>query len=281
MKLFNDGTMYGKKLSNIGLIWQTIKPVLIYLIIYIIITIILFSYSVSIDNMDVNALDYAEKFNIKYGMLLNISIQLISIFFLYLIYRKDKRKYPKSEKNNVLTILYGGLLILCIGIISSYIIDLLIHLFPSLVEEYQDIENMIINSNFTLAFITTCILAPIMEEIMFRGLILNNLLSKKSIWFSVIISSLIFGIIHFNLVQGINAFILGIFLAITYIKTRNLWVCILGHFLNNLISVVCLTINLSNLTYNIINIIIVILCIYPSIKFFKEKNVKITSFDSV
>ena len=117
--------------------------------------------------------------------------------------------------------------------------------------------------------------SPIVEEIMCRGLILNNLLSKKSILFSILISSIIFGVIHLNLLQGLNAFILGISLSIVYIKTRNLYACMLGHFLNNIISIIPEFISLSTVVYDIINIVIVILCIYPIIKFFKEDNTRI------
>ncbi len=281
MKLFNNNKFYNKELSNIGLIWQTIKPVLIFLGVNIGLTIILMMYAVFVDKLDVNSPDFAYEISAKYGVILNILIQIVTIIIIYFIFKKDKKTYPKKEKCKVQTIIYGGLFVLAVGIIAGYLIDLLIYLFPSLSSGYDAVEDMLSSSGFILLFVTTCLLAPVMEEMMCRGLVLNNLLSKKSIWSSIIISALIFGIIHLNLVQGIVGFITGIFLAIVYIKTRNIWTCILGHFLNNLVSVIVVNTNISSLTANIVNIIIIILCIYPIIKFIKEDNVKIKKCDNV
>lgn len=76
--------------------------------------------------------------------------------------------------------------------------------------------------------------APILEELVFRGIILDGLLKKYSPLKSILVSSMLFGLVHLNPWQFIAAFVIGILLAWTYYKTRKLTLCILIHFVNNL-----------------------------------------------
>ncbi|WP_052356506.1 CPBP family intramembrane glutamic endopeptidase [[Clostridium] dakarense] len=84
-------------------------------------------------------------------------------------------------------------------------------------------------------FIQTVIIAPILEEFLFRRVILNGLLSKYKNNYkkAIIISALIFGIAHLNIPQGINAFILGIILGGIYYYTGYMKLSIFAHFINN------------------------------------------------
>lgn len=272
MKLFNDKTFYNKKYKGIELFLHILLPVLIYFITTIVVTIvvpimviILYKRNVSFENIVGD-----------YGLLITLISQIITLLILLLIYKKDIKTYPTVKKElDLKTLLYGSLFIMAVGIISGYLMDFIDYLFPSFGSGYDKIENMLTNSYFISVFASTCVLAPIMEEIMFRGIILNNLLSKRSIWYSIIISSLIFGLIHMNLLQGTNAFILGLALSIAFIKTRNIYVCMFGHFLNNLIAIVSTYTNFSGIVYDIINIVLIIICIYPILIFIKTDNVKI------
>lgn len=78
------------------------------------------------------------------------------------------------------------------------------------------------------------ILAPIVEEFFFRGVILQRLIKKSSIWGGILISSLIFGILHADI---IGAFLFGVITALIVIRTGNLLIPILLHMLNNTIAV--------------------------------------------
>ena len=78
------------------------------------------------------------------------------------------------------------------------------------------------------------ILAPIVEEFFFRGVILQRLIKKTSAWGGILISSLLFGILHADI---IGAFIFGIITALLFIRTGNLLIPILVHMLNNTLAV--------------------------------------------
>lgn len=91
-------------------------------------------------------------------------------------------------------------------------------------------------------FIQTCLIAPIAEELIYRKFILNNLLDNGNAFKSIILSSFLFSIYHLNLLQGINAMIIGVFLGYLYHRTCSINICILLHFINNFINFIILTI---------------------------------------
>ncbi|HDF2795437.1 TPA: CPBP family intramembrane metalloprotease [Clostridioides difficile] len=91
-------------------------------------------------------------------------------------------------------------------------------------------------------FIQTCLIAPVAEELIYRKFILNNLLDNSNAFKSIVLSSFLFSIYHLNLLQGINAMMIGIFLGYLYYKTCSINICILLHFVNNFTNFIILTI---------------------------------------
>lgn len=87
--------------------------------------------------------------------------------------------------------------------------------------------------------IMTAIIAPILEEILFRGIVMKGLLNNKVNPISaIIISALVFGIMHFNPWQFAGASLLGLVLGLVYYKTKSLLMPILLHAFNNLVSAI-------------------------------------------
>ena len=85
--------------------------------------------------------------------------------------------------------------------------------------------------------LTLLISAPFAEEIINRGVILNTLKRSFSARISIIISGIIFVLIHIpagGIVLAIGAAIMGVILAIIYEKTDSLWVAITAHAVANL-----------------------------------------------
>jgi membrane protease YdiL (CAAX protease family) len=79
------------------------------------------------------------------------------------------------------------------------------------------------------------ILVAVSEELVFRGYILNNLMQSTNRYTALLISSLLFAIVHnanpgFSALAFINIFLAGIFLGINYIYTKNLWYAMALHF---------------------------------------------------
>lgn len=80
-----------------------------------------------------------------------------------------------------------------------------------------------------------CLIGPIFEEVLFRGVILRTL-NRYNRYFAIIASALIFGLFHLYLEQGAHAFVLGLVLAYVSLKTDSLMTCILLHIFHNTIT---------------------------------------------
>lgn len=92
-------------------------------------------------------------------------------------------------------------------------------------------------SSSWMYILAVAVLAPFIEEFVFRGIILTRL-EVGGKWFAVIGSAFIFGIAHGDLAKFAFAFVAGLVFGFLYVKTRNLWVPIVVHFLNNSLAIV-------------------------------------------
>jgi len=88
------------------------------------------------------------------------------------------------------------------------------------------------------SFIAVVVAAPVLEELIFRGIILNGLLKKYSPLNSIILSSVLFGIVHLNPWQFVAALMVGIFSGWVYYRTQKLMLSIIIHSVNNLLAFV-------------------------------------------
>ncbi len=91
-------------------------------------------------------------------------------------------------------------------------------------------------SRAVLMFLLIGIIGPVMEELLFRGIILDGLLKRYDPWSAIMISALFFGLIHLNLIQFIFGFVFGLLLGWVYWKSRSLVPAIIIHALNNSLS---------------------------------------------
>jgi uncharacterized protein len=85
-----------------------------------------------------------------------------------------------------------------------------------------------------LAFVIIGFLVPLAEEIFFRGVLYRWLRDRWGRNTGMIVSSMIFGVVHFELTSAISAFIYGLALAWIYERLRSLWSSTLVHALNNI-----------------------------------------------
>ena len=90
--------------------------------------------------------------------------------------------------------------------------------------------------NIYIALFGSVIIGPILEELVFRYLIYNNLnkFNKKNT--SIILSSLIFALVHNGFINIVYAFIIGTILTIIYSKNKNIKEVIILHMVANFMS---------------------------------------------
>jgi membrane protease YdiL (CAAX protease family) len=80
---------------------------------------------------------------------------------------------------------------------------------------------------------TLVVVAPVTEELLFRGLILRGLLGRFHSWVALLLSAGLFSVMHMNPWQLIPTFALGLLFGWFYLRTGSLLPCIAGHALNN------------------------------------------------
>lgn len=99
-----------------------------------------------------------------------------------------------------------------------------------------------------LLFISTVIIAPIGEELLFRYLPYKKISGYGNMEY-VLLTSLCFSFFHMNFFQGIYAFLIGLVLGMVFLKTRKLIYCIMIHMLANFVGGILAPLSLNNVIF--------------------------------
>jgi membrane protease YdiL (CAAX protease family) len=118
-------------------------------------------------------------------------------------------------------------LILLTGVLNS----LVEWLFPMSLDDREMFAHMVATSVIPLFF--ACVAAPLLEEMLFRGVIVRSFLQQYSRTQSILWSSLLFALAHLNVYQFFTALVLGVVLGWLYERTRSLWPSICLHTVFN------------------------------------------------
>lgn len=126
------------------------------------------------------------------------------------------------------------------GILATVGLSRLILMLPidGILGDYSEVKEGYEAGSVWLQFFVLGIITPIVEELLFRGIVYNRLKIYFETTIAAYISSIIFGVAHFNLVQGIYAFIMGIMFTFIYERCRNIYAPIIMHVTANLTAVI-------------------------------------------
>ena len=129
--------------------------------------------------------------------------------------------------------------IIVMGVLGQYASNLIATLtgvlIPSAMDSYEDLaQNFDLSTaSPVLMILAVCIVGPIAEELVFRGMIFGKLRRAFSFWPAAIISGIMFGVFHMNIMQGVYASVLGVLLAYVYEKTQTIFGSIFFHIVFN------------------------------------------------
>lgn len=176
-----------------------------------------------------------------YGLLSLINFILILCYVSHRTDRTWKELLPLAIKNidcDWRMWLSVGLSIFGLGIVLTELYNAVITVLP-MPEEIQDLFHRAWGkkTSYLVALFSGVLVAPLTEEILFRGIILKGLLAHRSQNRAIVWSAFLFGLIHLNPWQFPSAFILGLFCAYWVVQTGSLWPAIWGHALSNFLSV--------------------------------------------
>ena len=160
------------------------------------------------------------------GYILLILFDIIVAIYLYL---RNKRKEKKVKVANYFPIVY-------LGIGMAVVLNMFIFLF--------NLNNEIANLNIYLAVLSSGIIGPILEEMLFRYVFLNRLSNFFTTRNAILLSSLVFALLHGDIITMIYAFIMGFIFAYVYVKYDNIKVSIMCHISANTIVIFLTSFNI-------------------------------------
>lgn len=93
---------------------------------------------------------------------------------------------------------------------------------------------------YVVAFVLLVVLAPLFEELLFRGYLFGRIRERSGFWFSAIVTSLAFGVLHGQFNVGIDVFILSLFLCYLRERFQTIWPGVLVHAFKNSLAYILL-----------------------------------------
>ncbi|MBB2181653.1 CPBP family intramembrane metalloprotease [Lachnospiraceae bacterium MD1] len=168
-------------------------------------------------------------------LLTSVTIIGIGLPVFYLLVRKIPDS-PKGEKVKLKISHFLGIFLVCAGAMYlSNLFGTIINFLISLLKG-DDIANPALdamsNNNFAITFLYVALIAPIVEEIIFRKLLLEKLRRFGDIP-AMLLSGIAFGLYHMNLAQFVYASVLGIIFAYVVLKTNTIKYTIVLHMMIN------------------------------------------------
>lgn len=183
------------------------------------------------------------------GIRANKAVYYIASFFIEFLFGVTAYTVAKSRKIVIqnetgmtkkisgklvfLSILVALVCLFFLSDLTSVFLD-----FLSLCGYKAQLSDISINTfwQYLVYIIISCITPAICEEILFRGVIASGLkgLGKTA---AVVLSALIFMLMHGNPEQTIHQFLIGLIVGYIFLSTGNIWIGVIIHFVNNFISV--------------------------------------------
>lgn len=187
--------------------------------------------------------------DIVYTAIIQIGIILVLPMSLYTLFLHNKTGFVDTFRDTqlngkinfkVILISFGlGLLAFFVNIAISTLFNGILSFFgySQPVSVSTGYESMFPNwATFLIQLTTVAILPAICEEFLHRGVLLNGL-KEIGIKKAILISSLMFGLLHFNINQFFYATILGMLMALVSVVSKSIYPAMIIHFINNAISV--------------------------------------------
>lgn len=155
-----------------------------------------------------------------------------------LLCRKEGTSVPRAfrfRKVRPQTILLAVVITIALQPVAGLIANLTNLIFPDLLDA---VEGTLYGGSFLMNLVTVALIPGFCEECFIRGNVLHAYSRTGRLRTAVLLSALLFGLIHQNATQFFYAFVMGIALALLFLTSDSIWPGILVHFLNNGLSVV-------------------------------------------
>ena len=173
---------------------------------------------------------------LEQSMTMTLISGILALLTYWIVFLVRKKKF--AQEVNLRKIPAKGILaVLLMGITFNIVISTLLATIPfpdTWMQNYQQNSSVLTGGNEVISFLATVFMAPVLEEIVFRGLIYDRLKKGMPAVVAAIISSLAFGLMHGTIIWMMYAFVLGVVLVIVFERFHSLLANMLLHFGFNL-----------------------------------------------
>jgi membrane protease YdiL (CAAX protease family) len=163
-------------------------------------------------------------------------IEMVAVLFFGYYFYKQKTSIHQVVHDQDIMRWFPSLILLAF-VINTYTLTMFwyqLYLVDSIYQIEFPSQPLAVGTLYLIInMILSTVTGPIAEEFIFRGLLLNRLITKTNMWGGILISSFIFSAYHMNLNILIGTFLFGIIASLLYLKTKNLLVPIILHMGHN------------------------------------------------
>lgn len=179
-------------------------------------------------------------------MLSSTFLELTNIFyglsalavFAFWFHKKFRASKQATFTGNFHPLILLGILLCAIGLqyLSNYIVTFTAMINEKWLDYYVSLLEMagLDDSVSVVMMIYSVLVAPICEELIFRGVTMQYAKKAMPFWVANLFQALLFGIYHMNVIQGVYAFVIGIVLGYICEKGGSIYLSILFHMVFNL-----------------------------------------------
>lgn len=156
-----------------------------------------------------------------------LTLLILAVFFL--LRRKDPLREVGIRAARGQCVCAAGAVTPILYAVVIFVLSLLPEAW---MESYMDAAESLSQTG-VLITVATVAVAPVVEEVIFRGLILSRLRNALPGWLAVVLSALIFGVCHGQIVWICYAFLLGLVFGLMALRSGSIWPSLLAHVIFN------------------------------------------------
>ncbi|MCR5755821.1 MAG: CPBP family intramembrane metalloprotease [Acetatifactor sp.] len=181
----------------------------------------------------ITATQMTEEFLLSNQVLLVFISDVLCVLFLMAFFGIRKKKwYREANIKNIQKTEIPYLVVMGLGM--ALLVDGVLNLLPaSVLEEYEEASGALFQNMTAFSILFGVVVAPIAEEIFFRGIILSRLRRAMPVTVAVLLSSLLFGVGHLQPLWMTYTFVIGCIWAVAAVKTDSIISSIIMHSIFN------------------------------------------------
>lgn len=230
-------------MTTVDKIWRVIWPLAVFLGINISVQSVFSWYSVGR-----NVLNSGGQVSTSAQIMNDFTVQImfytmiITIPVMVMLMKKDedsKRFFSFAKHYNRISF-KAFILLLPLGICMCLGIAKLVTIFPidNIIGSYEEVVNSYNQSSIAFRALVLCILVPVAEELVYRGMFYKRLKEYFETTIAAYIAAIVFGVVHMNLVQGLYAFLCALILIYVYEKYKTILAPIFLHIIVNTMALI-------------------------------------------